>query len=182
VFGVRGPSPRYRPQPLALEIDRPSVTGITAADELVDEPSIGVQTFEVARATQQERITDRALQMTVRALDAAVLVRGARVAAARRHAVVRTQGFITASDIVPRLPVEVAERRREAVGAVLRRRAAQRPERVLQPFGERYEALTAEDHMSMLEPRVDQPEVIEPVIELHSADRDSQIVHVGEVR
>src|SRR5690606_27898162 len=43
-------------------------------------------------------------------------------------------------------------------------------------------ALTAEDHMSMLEPRVDQPEVIEPVIELHSADRDSQIVHVGEVR
>src|SRR5690606_8189504 len=142
LFEVLGPLPRQSQQALALDIDRRSVTCITAADELVDEPSIGTQALEVARATQQQSVADSALEMTVSALDAAVLVRDAGVVTARRPAVVRAQGFIAASHIVPCRAVEVPERRRQAVGAVFRRRAAQRPKRVLQAFGERDEALT----------------------------------------
>ena len=48
---------------------------------------------------------------------------------------------------------------------MLARRAAERPEGVLQPFGERDIALAAEHHMGMLEARIGEPEVIEPVIE-----------------
>src|SRR3712207_8995227 len=46
---------------------------------------------------------------------------------------------------------EVPERGREDVGAVLDRRAAQAGQRVLQPRGQRGEALAAEDHLGMLE-------------------------------
>ena len=80
------------------------------------------------------------------------------------------------------LTIEIAERRRQAVAAVLFRHAAQRPQRVLQAFRERHEALAAEHDMGMLEARERQPEVIEPMIEPLTRDRDAERAHVGEVR
>ena len=44
---------------------------------LVDEAPVGVEVVEVAAAAQQQRILERPLEVTVRALDRAVLVRDA---------------------------------------------------------------------------------------------------------
>ncbi len=62
------------------------------------------------------------------------------------------------------------------------RSAAQRPQGVLQTFGQGDIALTAQHHMGVLEPRVDQPEVIEPMIERLARDGDHQVAHVGKIR
>src|SRR5262245_28762452 len=78
--------------------------------------------------------------------------------------------------------IEVAERRRQAVAAVLFRHTTQRPQRVLQAFGERHEALATQHNMGMLEARERQPEVIEPVVERFARNRDAEPAHVGEVR
>ena len=64
-------------------------------------------------------------------LDGAVLVGNAGVVAGRRHAVVGAQRLIALSLILQGIALEIAERRREAVAAMLERRAAKRPERVL---------------------------------------------------
>src|SRR6516164_11466256 len=104
------------------------------------------------------------------------------IVARRGHAVVGTQFPVTSGEIVLGNPIEVAERRRQAVAAMLFRHTAQRPQRILQALRERYEAFAAEHHMSMLEAGEGQPEVIEPVIKRLIRDRDAKPAHVGEVR
>src|SRR6266436_9640546 len=69
--------------------------------------------------------------------------------AARRHAVMGAQFLVAPRQVVLGVAIEVTERRRQAVAAVLFRHPAQRPQRVLQAFGERHEALAAEHHMGM---------------------------------
>ena len=115
----------------------------------------------------QERIGDRPLEVTVRALDGAVLVRDAGIVAGRRHPVMRAQRLVAPGQVLLGVLVEIAEGGRQAVGAMFARRAAQRPERVLHALGQRDEALAAEHHMRVLEARVGQPEVIEPVVQRH---------------
>ena len=58
--------------------------------------------------------------MAVRALDRAVLVRDAGVVAGRRHAVVAHQPLVALRQVLLGVAVEVAERRRQAVAAMLR--------------------------------------------------------------
>ena len=65
---------------------------------------------------------------------------------------------------------------------MLARGAAQQPERVLQPLGEGNEAFAAEDDVRVLESRIDEPEVVEPVVQGGVGDGDAEIAHVGEVR
>ena len=60
--------------------------------------------------------------------------------------------------------------------------AAERPQRVLQPFGQRDEAFAAEHDMSVFEARERQAEVIEPAVEVLAGDGDAEIGHFGEVR
>ena len=91
------------------------------------------------------------------------------------------QLLVAPRQVVLGLAIEVAERRRQAVAAVLLRHATQRPQCVLQAFGERHEALAAEHHMGMFEAREGEPEVIEPVIERLARDGDAELGHVGEV-
>jgi hypothetical protein len=81
-------------------------------------------------------------------LDRAVLVRDATIVARRRHAVMGAQLLIAPGEVLLGITIEVAERRRQAVAAVLFRHAAQRPQRVLQAFRQRHEALAAEHNMS----------------------------------
>jgi hypothetical protein len=64
---------------------------------------------------------------------------------------------------------------------VLVRHAAQCPQRVLQAFGQRHKTLAAEHDMGMLEARECQPEVVEPVVERFTRDRDAEFAHGGEV-
>ena len=78
--------------------------------------------------------------------------------------------------------VEIAEGGGETVAAMLLRRAAERPQGVLQAFGERDEALAAEHDMGGFEARERQAEVIEPVIERNAGDANAEIAHVAKVR
>ena len=119
--------------------------------------------------------------MTVRRLDRAVLVRDTTVVATGGHAVVAAQRLVTGGPVLLDLRCEVAERRRQAVGAVLGRHAAERPERVLQAGGERDEALALEHDMTMFEAAEDEPEMVEPVRQRRLGHRDPEPGHVGEV-
>jgi hypothetical protein len=65
---------------------------------------------------------------------------------------------------------------------MLPRRTSERPQRVLQPLGQRYVALPAEDHVRMLEARAGEAEVIEPMIERDAGDADRQVAHLGKIR
>ncbi len=76
-------------------------------------------------------------------------MRHAAVVAGGFHAVVLAQRPVARSmccltgHVLDRVLAQVAERRRQAVGAVIAGRAAEMPQHVLQPFGQRREALAA---------------------------------------
>ena len=120
--------------------------------------------------------------MPVRAFHGAVFVRLAAVVARRRHAVVRAQRRIACRGILSPVPIQVAIGRREAVAAVLERRPAEAPKRVLQPLGQGREALPAQHHVGVGEGGVGQTEVVQAMIQRCAGDRHAQAVGVGEVR
>ena len=123
---------RQRLQGRALEIQPLAVASIAPADDLVDKAAIGFEGVEIARAAQQQRVLDRSLQMAMRAFDRTVLVRQAPIVAGRLHAVMGAQGLVAPGLILPCVGVEIAERRREAIAAMLQRGSAERPQCVLQ--------------------------------------------------
>lgn len=106
---------------------QPREVGITPADNLVDKSLVSIETGEVARAPQQQRILQRSLEMSVGTLDRAVLVRDARIVARWRHAVMSHQRGVALYQILPRVGRQIAERRWQAVAAMLPRHAAERP-------------------------------------------------------
>jgi hypothetical protein len=61
--------------------------------------------------------------------------------------------LVAPGEVLLCLTIEIAERRRQTVAAVLFRHAAQRPQCVLQAFRQRHEALAAEHDMGMREAR-----------------------------
>ena len=69
--------------------------------------------------------------MAVAAFDRAVFVRYAAIIAGRDHAIMRNQRFVAARLILLGVALKIAKRRRQAVGAMLTRCAAQNLERVL---------------------------------------------------
>ena len=101
--------------------------------------------------------------MPVRTLDRSVLVRDAGIVARRRHAVVGDESLVALRLIHLSVTIEIAERRRQAVGTVLFWNATQRPQSILQTLGKRHETLAAEHHMCMLETGEREPEVVEPM-------------------
>jgi len=76
----------------------------------------------------------------------------------------------------------VAEGGREAVGAVVLRRTAQRPESLLKVLGQRHETFPAQNHTDMLPTAVDHDEVVKQVRERLTCDRHLQFLGMGEVR
>ena len=82
------------------------------------------------------------------AFDGAVLMSDAAIVARRRHSVVTHEALVTLGQVVLRRLVQIAVRRRQAIAAMFARHAAKRPERILQTFGQRHEALAAENHTS----------------------------------
>lgn len=116
------------------------------------------------------------------AFDRAVLMRNALVVAGRGHPVMGAQFLIAMREIGLGIRIEAAEGRRQAVAAMIERRAADRPQRVLQAFRQSDEALAAKDDMGVLEARPDEPEVIEQMIERLTGDRHAELAHVGKIR
>jgi hypothetical protein len=134
---------------------------------------------EVAAAAQEQGLVDGGLEVPVRRLGVAVLMRLADVDPLTRHAVVGEQVPI------PRLKLprrrQVVHGRSQAVAAVPPRHAAQVPERRLQPVGERLERFRR-TNAYRFPVRVGQHEVVHQVIERLPGNRNAQIVHAGEVR
>ena len=118
----------------------------------------------------------------MRPLDRPVLVGHAAIVARDRHAVMGAQRPVALGHVVRVGLGEVAEGRRQTVGAVVAGRAAEMPERALQPFRQRREALAAEHHLGVGEARPGQAEVVEHVIERLTGDGHAKRAHVGEVR
>jgi len=154
---------------------------IPAADEFVDELTVGAEIVELGRAAHQQRVPDHLLEMTVGALDRAVLMGDAAVVARRLHAVMGAQRVVAKGQILACRLVQVPEGGREAVAAMFARSAAKRPQSILEPFGKGDIALPAEDDMDMREARAGEPEVIKPMVEGQAGDRDVQLGHIGEV-
>ena len=87
----------------------PAVPGIASSNDLVDKTAIGGKFAELTRTTQQQLVLDRLLQMSMRTLNRAVLVRNTGVVAGWRHAVVRAQVLVALREVLFRHPIKVAE-------------------------------------------------------------------------
>lgn len=83
--------------------------------------------------------------MAVGAFDRAVLVRDALVVARRRHAIMAAQFLVAMPQIDLGVGIEGTERGRQAVAAMVERRTADRPQRVLQALGQSDEAFAGKD-------------------------------------
>ena len=92
------------------------------------------------------------------------------------------QALIALCEVVLSIAVEVAERCRQAVAAMLVRHAAERPQGILQALRQSHEAFATENDVSVREARERQPEVVEPMVQRDAADRDAEPAGVGEVR
>jgi hypothetical protein len=179
---VGGTPRRQRAKLGALEFDELVAPCVAATDEVGDPVAIGVEAVEVGAAAQHQCLGDGALKVAVLALDRAILVRHAEVVAGRLHAIMGTQGLVAPGLILSGIAVEITERGREAVGAMLGRGAAERPQGVLQATGQGREALAAQHRLGMLPAGIGQDEVIQPVGERLTGEMDAKIGHVGEVR
>ena len=94
---------------------------------------------ELATAAEQQRLIDRGLEVAVRRLRVAVLVRLPRVDPLARHAVVREQVAVSGLELAGRR--QVVHGGAQGIGAMAPRHAAEFPHRVLQAVGERLERL-----------------------------------------
>jgi len=92
------------------------------------------------------------------------------------------QRLVAACLVDPGIVIEIAERRREAVGTMLERHATEREERVLQANRQCGETLSAEHRFGMLPGRIGQHEVIQPMVQRLAGNADAGIGHVGEIR
>src|SRR5262245_19224378 len=78
---IGGSSLRKRLECRTLDLDALSVARVAPPHHLVNEAAVGGKVLEVARTAQQQRVLDGLLEMTVRALDRAVLMGNAGIVA-----------------------------------------------------------------------------------------------------
>ena len=174
--------PGQRAQQLALGIDLWPAPGVGPRKLLGEEAAVGRRALEVPRSSQSQGRFQRFLQMPVRALDGSVLMGGAAVVPRRFHSVLRAQSPIARGQILLRIRLEIAERRRQAVRAVLCRDPTEFPQRMLQSLRQRLETLPAKNRLYIGEARPRHPEVIQQVVQGLAGDRDPQRGRHGEVR
>lgn len=153
--------------------------GVPLVHQSAEERFILLAAGEVAAAAQQERLIDDGLQVAVRRLDVAILMRLAGVGPMRLDLVVVHQVAVACAKLV--IIGEVVHCRAETVAAVPSRHTAQLPQRFLESAAECLEGL-GEANRDRLPIRVREREVIQQVVERLADDRDAQRVHVREVR
>jgi hypothetical protein len=101
----------------------------------------------------------------MRAFDRSVLVRHAGIVAGWCHSVVVAERLVACRQILLGVGAEIAERGRKAVASVLLGNPAQRPQSVLQPFGQRDKTFAAEHDVGVFEAGERQTEVVEPAVQ-----------------
>ena len=153
-------------------------TRVPRRHNLLQELHVLVAAGELAAAAEQQCLIDRRLEVPVRRLRIAVLVRLPGVDSLARHTVVCQQIAIACLKLARRR--EVVHRRSQGIAAVPSWHAAQFPEGVLQAVGERLERLRCTQRHG-LPVRVGEHEVVHHVIETLAGDRDVQRAHVREV-
>lgn len=146
---------------------------------VLQEVRVLIPAGKLPAAAKQQRLIDRGLEVPVRRLRIAVLVRLPRVDPLRRHSVMRHQIPIPRLEL-PRHRM-VVHRGAQRIAPMPTRHAAQFPQRVLQAVGECLERLRR-THRHRFPVRVGEHEVVHQVVERLPGDRDVQGVHVGEVR
>jgi hypothetical protein len=153
--------------------------GVAGRHDLAEEPVVLAAVGEVPAAAEEQRLIDRRLEVPVRRLRIAVLVRLPGVDPLTRHAVVGQQVPVPRLELPRRR--QVVHRRRQRIAAVLPGHPAQVPERLLQPVRQRLERLRR-THRHRLPVRIRQDEVVDQVVERLPGDRDGQPVHGREIR
>lgn len=152
---------------------------IPRRDDAIEKPQVFLSAAEVAAATQEQRLVHRGLEVSVRRLAVAILVRLADVDPLARQAVVVQQPPIAGLKFA--FGRQVVDRRAQAVAAMPPRHSPQFPECVLQTVGQRLERLRRADG-HRLPVGVREHEVIRQMLEAFAEDGDSQGIHVGEIR
>jgi hypothetical protein len=152
--------------------------GVPRRHDLLQEGRVLRTAGELAAAAEQQRLIDGGLEVPVRRLRVAVLVRLSHVDPLARQSVVRQQVAVTGLEFPRRR--QVVHGRAQAVAAMPPRHAAQVPQRVLQAIGQRLERLRRA-HRHRLPVRVGQHEVVHQVIEPLTGNGHVERVHGGEV-
>ena len=97
------------------------------------------------------------------------------------HIVVAHEALVALCQVLLGIAVEVAERRRQAVAAVLQWNPAERPQGILQALGQRREALAAKHDMGMRKAREGEAEVIQAMLQQYTGDPHAEHLRVGKV-
>lgn len=155
-----------------------SAARVPSRHDLPEEGRVLPAAGELAAAAEQQRLIDGGLEVPVRRLRVAVLVRLPHVDPLARQRVVRQQVAVPGLELAGR--GQIVHGRAEAVAAVPPRHAAQLPQRILQAIGERLERFRRA-HRHRLPVRVGQHEVVHQVIESLPGNGDVERVHRGEV-
>ena len=171
------PLRRQRMQVLAFVDELLRSRLIPSRAHVVQESHVGFLAGKVVAATQEQGLLHRPLEAMVALLDVAVLVTLAGVDRLRPDFIVSHQGAIALREL---LGAGGLHRQAHAVGAMLRRHAAQSPDRVLEARTEALEAL-GEAERDVLPVRVRQHEVVDQVRERLTRDGHAQLGHVREV-
>ena len=171
---------RQRQQRLELDTDRVTPARVLARNKFLQQGLVGSEVGEVARAAQLQRLLETGLQMAVRRFHRAVLVADAGIVAGRIHAVVAAELGIACRLVV--LAGQVPVGRGKSIGTMRARHPTQLPQRLLQPLGERREALAAADRFDVLPATVGEPEMIKQMRERLAVQRHAEPAAVGEIR
>jgi hypothetical protein len=134
---------------------------------------------KIPAATQQQRLIHGILEVAMRRLGIAVLVRLPRTNLLARQSVIAKQLHVTRRQLL--LLRQVVDRAAHAVAAVPRRHAAQFPQRLLQAAAQTLETL-GKTHLHRLPVRIGQHAVVQQMRQRLTADGHAQAVHVREVR
>ena len=169
---------RAQGRPLGFKAHRASE--IALPYQLSQKALVGAAVGKVAAATHPQRLIDGLLEAEVRLFDIAVLMRQTGGVGRRLHAVVGQQRPVVLGKFMPPVAVEVTHRGGEVVGAVPFRHATDLPQTVLQPLGQRLEALR-EAHSRRLDIRVGQHQVIDQMRKRRAGETHTERVHGREV-
>ena len=109
---IGGAPLRQRRETRPLHFDPLPVMGVAPSNDLIDETAIGVEIVEVRRTAQQQRVLQRPLQMTMGALDGAVLMRHAGIVARWRYPVMPHEVLVALGQVLLGCLVQITVRRR----------------------------------------------------------------------